>query len=320
MTSDLDADPLRPENPFAEPVWPEQEDTEMSWRETELYQKWADAVLNGIPNDFFVVVSASSRTGVSGSGKTTVETKLAKEFDRDETRDEGDPWGAEEKGTVDAKEFAYEISPNAPFGSAICYDEAQGLPGSEGSVNSKRSLNQEALDTVGSILGNRDEQYTVILGIQRLDMLNKDLIPLIDAWLLITKDPDHPNGPELVHHDVTVDDYAIDGFNLRTKAIERLSWPKVPHDDPDYQAMEEKKQRAKRRRTQERVEDAEEVRGPSDIAQEIIRGDAVDAYILGPEGGEYLSADLLEDDYDLTQNEAKKVKAHLKREADINVM
>jgi hypothetical protein len=312
-----DGDALRTANPFAEPVWEHEEDEVHTWEDTYLYRDWERSVVEG-DNDYFIVVTASSFTSVSGSGKTTVQTCLGKSLDRDPNRDDGDPWGAQRKGTLDASEFAYDIVPNAPPKSALLFGEAQGLPGTD-SLNSKRSMNQEAMDAISNILGNRDDQYTIILGAQLLSMLNKDLIPMIDAWLLIKKGPRHPNGPEVLHHKVYTNDYDLSETEPKTPIVEALTWPKIPHDDPDYQAMEQKKQEAKRKKTQEAVEE-EDIKEPSEIADEIIRRDAVDAYVLGSAGGQYIAKELLADDYDLTNGEAKTVKGHLQRQVDIDVM
>jgi len=78
-------------------------------------------------------------------------------------------------------------------------------------------------------------------------MLDKNLFPMIDAWLLIRREPDMPNGPMMTHHRIHVDDYDLKSPDLTTPAIEDLEWPRIPANDPDYAALEAKKQAAKQK-------------------------------------------------------------------------
>lgn len=209
---------------------------------TRLYQDWVYRTGGGDANDYLIVLTPSSKTAGSGSGKTTCATSLAKAFDRS---DEG--FNAEEKASLDAGELAYKILPSIETGSAVIFDEAQGAPGTK-SVNARRGMTQEALDAITAILANRDKRLTIIIVAQQLGMLDNLIYPMIDAWLLITKDPQMPRGPELVHHKLTMNDYDLNNPDIRTPAIESLTWPRIDHDDPDYRTMEQKKQDAKQRR------------------------------------------------------------------------
>ncbi|MFB6200867.1 MAG: hypothetical protein ABEI98_02540 [Halorhabdus sp.] len=224
---------------IAEPF--EDEDRLLDFEDTELYDRWRRRVKEGKPNDFIICVTASSHTGVSGTGKTTAEVGLCKEFD---LTDSG--FSAEENATLDSGELAYEILPNIESGSAVCFDEAQGAPATD-SVNARRGMKQEAIDAINAILANRDMRITLVITAQQLSMLDSSLYPLIDAWLLIRYEPDDPRGPLMTHHKLHVNDYDLKNPSLKTPGVEDLTWPEIPMDDPDYRVLEAKKQDAKQR-------------------------------------------------------------------------
>lgn len=209
------------------------------WEDTELYNRWARRVKDGKPNDMLIVISASSYTGVSGTGKTTAATSIAEEFDLGE-------FDAEERATMDPSKFAYDILVNSEPGSAMILEEAQGTPASTG-LNKRRGMKEESMAAINGILANRDNNYTIIIVVQQLSMLDVSLIPLIDAWLLIQKEPSDPAGPEMTHHEVHGQDYRLKSQELKTPAVEELAWPAIPHDNENYQAIERKKQEAKQR-------------------------------------------------------------------------
>ena len=215
----------------------------VSFEETEYYKKWSLRTKGKPVNDFLTVVSASSKTSGSGSGKTTLATTLAELCDQTE-----DGFDAEERGTTDAGELAYNILPNIEQGAAVIYDEAQGAPGSD-SVSSRRSMTAEAVDAINAILANRDMGPTIIMVGQQLGMLDKLLYHMIDAWLLIVRDPKQIGGPVAVHHELATNDYDLDNKSIKTPAIEDLEWRALPEDNENFQIMEHKKQLAKRRKS-----------------------------------------------------------------------
>lgn len=241
----------------------------VSWEETKLYDRWKKRVVDGQPNDFVVVVSASSHTGVSGTGKTTAATSLAEEFDH------GDGFDAEERGTMNPSKFAYDILVNSPTGSSMVLEEAQGTPASTG-LNKRRGMKSEVMDAINGILANRDNNYTIIIVVQQLSMLDVSLIPLIDAWLLIRYEPSDPQGPLMTHHKVYGEDYRLKNESLKTPAVEDLEWPPLAADNENYRTMEKKKQEAKRRDGHD--EDSQTSEGaftkddiPKDLRDDIIR-------------------------------------------------
>lgn len=231
--------------------------TQMAWEETELYRDWYQRVAVGYPNSYVICITPSSRTGVSGTGKTSVGTVLAKSMD---LSDEG--FIGDEKGTAMPRETPRMLR-DPSEGSAFVIDESQGTPEDPG-FDSRRGMTETARKAIAAILANRNKRITVIIIAQQLGMLDGRLLPLLDAWLLITKEPSDRGGPLLVHHKLTTNDYEVKNPKIRTPAIEDLTWPKLPESDSDYQAMERHKERAQRR---DDGDDAEEDRGLPDSAQ-----------------------------------------------------
>lgn len=209
---------------------------------TKLYRRWYNRVKEPPTNDFLLVLSASSKSAVSGTGKTTVATGLAKTLDSSPSG-----FDAESQATLSAGELGYEIIPEVENRSAVIIDEAQGTPGAGSAMNKRRSMKTETIETISSILANRDKGLTIIVVVQQFQMLDAWLLPLVDAWLLIRRGPGHPQGELATHHKVQVDDYDLQSPTLKTPAIEDLRWSALPETDPDYQVMERKKQEAKRR-------------------------------------------------------------------------
>lgn len=205
-----------------------------------LYNDWYEQVVMPPTNDFIICVSASSRTPVSGTGKTTLGLGAAKALDRSDGGFE-----AEDQATLNADEFANEVIPGAPNKGAVLLDESQGTPGGGSGMNRMRAMSQSTIDAIGSLLANRDKNLTVVIIVQQIGMLFSDIFPLIDAWLLISKAPGQVGGPEVKNHRIYTQDYPDGGGGLRTPIVEMLDWPAVPEDDEDYVVMERKKQAAK---------------------------------------------------------------------------
>jgi hypothetical protein len=236
--------------------------TDLDWPDTALFRRQRRRVDEPPANDFVVAITPSSHTGVSGTGKTTLATTLAKSFDVSE-----DGFDAEEKATLDAGKLAYEVVPSVQPGSAVIFDEAQGAPGTD-SVNSRRGMKSESLDAINGILANRDKRLTLILVGQQLAMLDKNLFPMIDAWLLIRKEPSDPTGPLVTHHKLYIEDYDLRSPDIKTPGVEDLRWGPLPADDPDYSVMERKKQRAKSRRSESDNENADDPTAlPDNVAE-----------------------------------------------------
>lgn len=282
------------------------------WERTVLHERWRRRVRDGKPNDMVIVISPSSKTGVSGTGKTTLGTTLAEELD---VSDSG--FDAREQATLSVHDLAYQIIPGVEEGSAVLFDEAQGTPGEQG-LHSKRSMLQSAIDTINSVLANRDKRLTVIMIFQQLSMAASDILPLIDAWLMIRYEPSDPRGPLAKHHLISVDDYDLRSPDIRTPVLEELTWPDLPDDNANYQILEQMKQEAKQRNKDSL--DEEETMTVDEVVAEIENRDVVESYIQSSPGGEYIATELIQADYSLTEREAKTVKARLKQRGDLNVM
>jgi hypothetical protein len=229
----------------------------LEFEDTELYARHNRHVRRGDPNDFIIVITASSHTPVSGSGKTTAAQSLCKQFDITEEMGTADGYSAEANATLRPKELAYDLMPNAPAGSALNLEEAQGTPESSG-LDARRGMKESIIKTINAILANRDQRTTIVIVAQQLSMLDSRLYPLIDAWLLIRKAPMDPGGPLMTHHKLIVDDYDLKNPKLKTPALEDLRWPRIPHGDPDYKEMERMKQVAKKRQQDQAEEESED--------------------------------------------------------------
>lgn len=217
---------------------------------SKFYGRWFEQVVNPPENDYIVCISASSRTPVSGTGKTTKGLGIAKSLDRS---DGG--FDAEEQATLNAGEFANDVVPNAPDKGAILMDESQGTPGEGSGLNRMRAMSQDTMDAINSVLANRDKNLTVVIIVQQFGMLFSDFYPVIDSWFLITAAPGMVGGPVAKHHRVYTEDYPDGGGGMKTPCIETTDWPAISHGDDEYQVMERKKQEAKQKQTADAEED-----------------------------------------------------------------
>lgn len=235
----------------------------MAFEDGLLYRDWHRAVAEGNPNDFVMCVTASSKTGVSGTGKTTLQTHLGEKTDLSSSG-----FVAEETASLDAGEIAYRLVPDVENRSAVVFDEAQGAPGTTG-LDARRAMKQEVIDALSSILANRDKQLTIIIGAQQFSTLDPRVYPIIDAWLLIRRGPDHPEGPAGTYHKVHVEDYNLSNPKVKTPGVENFTWPRVDHDNPNYQYLEELKQKAKRRSSGEDDEDENRIESLEDMPKRV---------------------------------------------------
>jgi len=208
------------------------------WKRSLLRENWAKKVKRGKPDDFVIVVTASSRTGVSGTGKTTLQTQLAENTDLTETG-----FDAGETASLDAGELAYDITPTATPRSALVWDEAQGTPDTQG-LDSRRAMKDEVIDSLNAILANRNDNYTIIIGAQQFRTLDPRLYPIVDAWLLIRKGPEQPKGPQGTYYRVEVNDYDLNSADINTPAVEDFTWEALDGNE-NYHVLENLKQQAK---------------------------------------------------------------------------
>lgn len=206
------------------------------FRESQLYHEWYGRVATGDPNDYVIAISAHPGfTGVSGSGKTTLAGGLAKYY-LDHT-DRG--FDGHDKFTVDASILAYEMYGQTDQLSCLVADEMQGTAANT-NLNSKRSMKSESLAVYSTIAGNRKGRKTLILVFQTLDKAMKDMFDFVDAWLLIVDDIEYRAN----HYKVLPEPFDFESNKTKTPRVETITWESLPADDPDYRAMEEKKEQA----------------------------------------------------------------------------
>lgn len=255
--------------------------------ESELLKKNKKLTVSGA-NDQLILISASSRTPVSGTGKTTLATSLAKRLD---TSDSG--FDAAEQSTFDIGELAYDLLDNVERGSALIYDEAQGTPSNTG-LNARRGMKQESIDGINGILANRDKNLTLIIVAQQMNMMDSNLYATIDSWLLIRKAVEDRNGPMATHYTIHTNDYDLGKPKPKTPTVEDITWDALPADDPDYRHMEKQKQEAKKRKTNG---DGGDSKDPKKIRNERIKS-------LADSGA---TQDEIADAFDLEQGTISKV-------------
>lgn len=224
---------------------------------TKTYRKWRQQVMRPPHNDFVFAVSASSKTPVSGTGKTTLGGGLAKELDRSDSG-----FDAETQYTMSAGELGYDFIPEVEDRSGVVLDEGQGTPGEGSGLNARRAMKSETIDTLGSILANRDKMLTVVVIAQNYGFLDPQIYTMTDLWLLIKRPPGHPQGAQASVYTVSTNDFELSSPDVKTHHVEDITWDAMPADDPDYEIMERKKQEAKQRDEQDDADD-----GLSEVAQ-----------------------------------------------------
>lgn len=223
-----------------------------------VFKDWYESIKIGNPNDYVLAISASGSSSMSGTGKTTAAVTFAKHFD-----DSEDGFDGAEKATLSVGEFAEKL-PDIQDNSAILYDEAQGI-GDETGLDRRRSMKAETLSAINNILANRDKNLTVIIAAQHLPSLDKRLPGLLDGWLLITTGADEPGGPKAKYHHSNLEDYDFNSPQVRTPGVDVVTWEPLPANDPDYAALEKKKQEAKSSHT----EGEENTELPRDVQAEL---------------------------------------------------
>lgn len=203
---------------------------------TELYQEWRNRVLYD-DNDFVVAVAASSRTAISGTGKSTLGISLCREFDNSETE-----WSAEEKATLHATEATNELYPNLPTQSAILFDESQGTLDSDG-VDSRRAMADSVVRMSRATAQYRKRQHSLVIVAQSTDWIDSRMMEMIDRLVLIQEKHPDAGWARAVSFDHYREDLPSSGrTEERTPSIEDIAWEPLTADDPDYQVIDELKE------------------------------------------------------------------------------
>jgi hypothetical protein len=209
-----------------------------AFERSELYNKWQERVVHD-DNDFIIAIAASSRTGLSGTGKTTLGVTLAEKLDRS-------PGGfdAAEQASLDSTEVANDLIPELPQQSAIIFDEAQGTLDSDG-VDARRGMASAVIDMARAAAQFRKRQHTLIIIAQSTDWLDSRMMDLIDRLVLIQEKNPHEEYARAVTFDHYRDDLPSNtSAKQYTPAIENLYWEPVPMGSANYQAMDRMKEEA----------------------------------------------------------------------------
>jgi hypothetical protein len=234
-----------PDGPAPPEGWEPERWTE-PFEQNVLYRRWKRRVVDGDPNDFVIAISASPKdTGVSGTGKTTLALRLAKEyFDVSESG-----FDAETQATLNSAELGEMYRENGK-GSALIFDEAQGVTASQG-VNARRAMASSTIDAIGNVAANRMRAMTLIIVSQNIKWLDKNLLDMVDCWIRIRKEPADPDGPEATAYELYTSDMDFENRKTKTPAVTDLTWPDIPNSDSDYQEMERLKEEATSAATEE---------------------------------------------------------------------
>ncbi len=223
--------PAAPRQPNIEWEKPREE-----YEQCPLYQKWADGVLRA-DNDFIMVVTAASKSRVSGVGKTTAAIDFARAFD---VSDDG--FSAENQSTLDISEFSRGILANperVADRSAAILDEAQGTLAGTG-VDARRSMAADVMEIPTALATLRYRQLTAIIVTQNAGWIDKRVDNVIDALVIIQ--------PRRSHEEVRAKVFETYYNDLEknssrfTELLCTLTWDPIPKDDPDYQHLHELKE------------------------------------------------------------------------------
>jgi len=209
-----------------------------SAEQSELYGKWKEHVIDD-DNDFIIAIAASSRTALSGTGKTTLGVTLAEKLDRS-------PGGfdASEQASLDSEEVANELIPELPPQSAIIFDEAQGTLSSDG-VDARRGMASAVVDMARSAAQFRKRQHTLIIIAQSTGWLDSRMMDLIDRLVLIQEKNPHEEFARAVTFDHYRDDLPSNTTAKQyTPAIEDLYWEPVPLESENYSVLDSLKEAA----------------------------------------------------------------------------
>jgi len=207
--------------------------------ESELYQLWQRRVKNS-DNDLIIAIAASSRSPISGTGKTTLAVRLARQFDATARGFDGG-----EKASLDSEVVAEELIPELEPKSAIIFDEAQGTLASDG-VDSRRGMANAVVRMARAAAQYRKRQHTLIIVAQSTDWIDSRMMDLIDRLVLIQQ-----RGYAKTYDHYRDDLPTASSANEYTPVKERLEWRALPDDDPDYQKLDTLKERANDQRKEE---------------------------------------------------------------------
>jgi hypothetical protein len=259
-----------------------------------LYNLWRERVIND-DNDLIIAIAASTRTEISGTGKTTLAATLAEVFDN---TDGG--FDATEKASLDSNTVAKELYPGLPNQSAILFDEAQGTLASDG-VDSRRAMADAVVKMSRAAAQYRKRQHTLIIVAQTTSWLDSRMMDLIDRLVLIQE----KNPTDEYARAVTFDHYRDDlpsntSAKEYTPAIEDLYWEPLPEDHPSYVALDELKEQANDKESEDGGQENQKT-------EELMR--AIDANARGESWRDIADKEWASYSHEHYRKEAKKVLA-----------
>jgi hypothetical protein len=199
---------------------------------SDLYQLWQRRVVKS-DNDLILAIAASSRSPISGTGKTTLAIKLARRFD---ATDGG--FNGAEKASLSSEKVAETLIPDLNPKSSIIFDEAQGTLMSDG-VDSRRGMADAVVYMARAAAQYRKRQHTLIIVAQSTDWIDSRMMDLLDRLVLIKE-----RGRATIYDHYRDDLPAANAAREYTPAVEELEWDALPEDDDDYQALDELKEQA----------------------------------------------------------------------------
>jgi hypothetical protein len=207
--------------------------------QSDLYQLWERRVKKS-DNDLIIAIAASSRSPISGTGKTTLAIRLARQFD-----DTSGGFDGAEKASLDSEVVAEELIPDLEPTSSIIFDEAQGTLASDG-VDSRRGMANAVVRMARAAAQYRKRQHTLIIVAQSTDWIDSRMMDLIDRLVLIQE-----RGYAKIYGHYRDDLPSSSSANEYTPVKERLQWQPLPDSDPDYQALDSLKEQANDQRGEE---------------------------------------------------------------------
>jgi len=218
-------------------------DATLDFESSELYQLWERRVRKS-DNDLIIAVAASSRSPISGTGKTTLAVRLARWLDATAQGFDGS-----KKASLSSEKVAEELIPDLEPKSAIIFDEAQGTLASDG-VDSRRGMANAVVRMARSAAQFRKRQHTLIIVAQSTDWIDSRMMDLLDRLILIQE-----RGRAKVYDHYRDDLPSAKSTNEYTPAVEELTWQALPEDDPDYQALDELKEQANNKQSEDQTVD-----------------------------------------------------------------
>lgn len=199
--------------------------------DTQLCEDWYRRTQVGDPNDYVIAITATSQSGTSGVGKTTLAVTLAEQFDASESG-----FDASKNAVVgDAFEFAYSTYHEAEKRSALVFDEAQGTLSDSG-MDSRRGMGEGPLSAIRAVASYRFKRCTPIIVTQSPRWIDSRMLEQIDALLVIQE-------KGLAQHY----GHYIESLNFKnpkdfTPRIEPIYWEGLPTGNKNYAGMEQRKQ------------------------------------------------------------------------------